>query len=124
MLSQGYHRSDTDQCLYTKQAKDGNLLILILYVNEMLIARIKMIDIVNLKSKLNNMFDMKYLGKANHILGMHIVHDREKKVLFLSQSKYIGKVLMHFNMEGGNLASYVKLSLYDCPTFDVKWQIW
>ena len=39
-------------------------------------------DIANLKSKLNNAFDMKDLGEANHILGMRIVRDREKKVLF------------------------------------------
>ena len=37
MLSQGYKRSDTDHCLHTKQAKDGSLLILILYVDGMLI---------------------------------------------------------------------------------------
>ena len=34
MLSQGYKRSDTDHYLYTKQAKDGSLLILILYVDD------------------------------------------------------------------------------------------
>ena len=84
MLSQGYQRSDTDHCLYTKQARDGSLLILILYVDDMLIARSNREDIASLKSKLNNAFDMKDLGEANHILGMRIVRDREKKVLFLS----------------------------------------
>ena len=92
----------------------------------MLIIRTNMIDIAGLESKLNDTFDMKDLGEANHILGMRIVRDREKKVLFLSQSEYIGKVIMHFNMEGGKvrstpLASYLKLSLSDCPTFDAKW---
>ena len=104
MVSQGYHRSDTDHCLYTKQeARDGSLLILILYVDDMLIAESNRVDIASLKSKLNNAFDMKDLGEANHILGMRILRDREKKVIFLSQSKYIGKVLMHFNMEGGKV---------------------
>ena len=37
MLSQSYQRSDTDHCLYTKRAKDGSLLILILYVDDMLL---------------------------------------------------------------------------------------
>ena len=46
-------------------------------------------------------------------------------MLFLSQSGYIGKVLMYFNMEGRkvwsiSLPSYVKLSLSDCPKFDAK----
>ena len=126
MLSKGYQRSDTDHCLYTKRARDGSLLIFILYVDDMLIAGSNMDDIANLRSNLNDAFDMKDLGEANHILGMHIVRDREKKVLFLSQSEYIGKVIMHFNMEGGKvqstpLASYVKLSLNDCPNFDAEW---
>ena len=58
-------------------------------------------ELVTLKSKMNDIVDMKDLGNANHVLGMHIVQNREKEVLFLSQSEYIGKVLMHFNIEGG-----------------------
>ena len=51
---------------------------------------------------------------------MHIVRNRDKKILFLSQSGYIDKVLKHFNMEKGKalsapLPSYVKPSLNDCP---------
>ena len=38
MLSHGgYNKSDIDNYLYNKQAKDGGLLILILYVEDMLI---------------------------------------------------------------------------------------
>ena len=78
-----------------------------------------------LKSKLNATFDMKDLGEANHILGMHIVWNRDKKLLFLSQSGYIDKVLKRFNMEGGKalstpLPSYVKLSLNDSPKSDAE----
>ena len=62
-----------DHCLYTKQARDGSFLILILYVDGMLIAGSNMDDIASLRSKLNDAFDMKDLGKANHILGMRIV---------------------------------------------------
>ena len=84
MLSQSYQRSDTDHCLYTKRAKDGSLLILILYVDDMLIAGTNIDEIASLKSKLNATFDMKDLGNANHILGMRIVQNKDKKVLFLS----------------------------------------
>ena len=125
MLSQGYKRSDTDHCLYTKQAKDGSLLILILYVDDMLIAGKNIHEVDALKSKLNATFDMKDLGEANHILGMRIVRKKDKKLLFLSQSGYIDKALKRFNMEGGKalstpLPSYVKLSLNDSPKFDVE----
>ena len=84
MLSQSYQRSDMDHCLYTKWAKDDNLLILILCVDDMLIAGTNIDEIARLKSKLNATFDMKDLGNANHILSMCIVRNRDKKVLFLS----------------------------------------
>ena len=73
MLSQGYRRSDIDNCLYTKWAKDGSLLILILYVDDMLLASMNINELAALKSKLNDTFDMKDLGDASHILGMRIV---------------------------------------------------
>ena len=75
MMSQGYRRSEIDHCLYTKRAKDGNLLILILYVDDMLIASKKKYEIDALNKKLQNNFDMKDLGNASHILGMRFVRD-------------------------------------------------
>ena len=77
MLSQSYQRSDTDHCLYTKQAKDDSLLILILYVDDMLIVGTNIAKIASLKSELNAAFDMKDLGNANHILGLRIVQNRD-----------------------------------------------
>ena len=59
MLSQGYKRSEFDHCLYTKQAKDGSWLILILYVDDMLIAGKHMEEISALKSKMAKSFDMR-----------------------------------------------------------------
>ena len=84
MLSQGYKRSDTNHCLYMKKAKANSLLILILYVDDMILARTKIDEIATLKSKLNENFDMKDLGDVDHILGMCIVQNRDKKVIFLS----------------------------------------
>ncbi|MCO5585882.1 hypothetical protein L7F22_039816 [Adiantum nelumboides] len=100
MLSQGYRRIDIDHCLYTKQAKDGSLLILILYVDDMLLAGKNIDDLVALQSKLNDNFDMKDLCDANHILSMQIVQNRDKRLLYLSQIEYINKVLQRINMEG------------------------
>ena len=120
MLSQGYKCSDMDHCLYTKQAKDGSLLILVLYVDDMLIAGKCREEISALKSKLHANFEMKDMGDASHILGMRIKRDRCKKLIYLSQSEYIDKVLKRFNMERGKALStplppYVKLSKKDCP---------
>ncbi|MCO5610297.1 hypothetical protein L7F22_064533 [Adiantum nelumboides] len=109
--------------MYTRQAKDGSLLILILYVDDMLIASRQMAKISALKSKMAKVFDMKDMGESSNILGMRIHQDRSKKRLYLSQEEYIDKVLQHFNMDRGKalmtpLPSKVKLSNQDCPLFD------
>ena len=57
--------------------------MLTLYVDDMLIAGHSKKDIVDTFSQ----FDMKDLGDASHLLGMHIVQNRDKKVFsFLNQS--------------------------------------
>ena len=78
MMSQGYRRSEIDHYLYTKRANDGNLMILIVYVDDMLIASKNRDEIDALKKKLHNNFDMKDLGNASHILGMWVVRYQSK----------------------------------------------
>ena len=86
MLLQGYRNSDIDHCIYTKKSKDGSLLIPILYVDDMLLARSSMDEMATLQSKLSDAFEIKDLGNANLILGMQIMCDKEKRLLYLSQS--------------------------------------
>ena len=49
--------------------------MLILYVDDMLLARSNIDEMAILQSKLNDNFDMKDLESANHILAMHIMQD-------------------------------------------------
>ena len=123
MRSQEFVRSDMDHCLYTKKATDGNLVILILYVDDMLLASRNRHELATIRMKLHEAFDMKNLGDARHILGMRITCDRSRGLLWLSQKEYVGRVLERFNMVGGKTLStplppYVKLSEQDCPKPD------
>ncbi|MCO5575171.1 hypothetical protein L7F22_028968 [Adiantum nelumboides] len=125
MRSQGYMRTETNHCLYTKRMTDGSLQILILYVDDMLIAGKDKHNVDALKGKLSETFDMKDLGDASHILGMRIIRDRNRGLLYLSQQAYVEKVLKRFNMERGKssstpLAPHLKLSKADCPKSDTK----
>ncbi|MCO5559928.1 hypothetical protein L7F22_013532 [Adiantum nelumboides] len=74
--SQGYVRSQEDHCLYTWKLSDGSLIILILYVDDMLIARKSKGEIKNLRESLSKQFSMKDFGDANHFLDMCIKRDR------------------------------------------------
>ena len=120
MSEQGYTRCHSDHCVYLKKQNDGSYIILLLYVDDMLVAGSNMQEINVLKRKLANSFAMKDLGAAKQILGMRITRDRKNKKLTLSQSEYIEKVLKRFNMQNAKpvsipLASHFKLSKEACP---------
>ena len=55
--------------------------------------------IVKLKEYLNSKFSMKDLGEAAYVLGIKIYRDRSKRLLALSQSTYLEKVLKRFKMD-------------------------
>ena len=52
------------------------MIILILNVDDMLLEGSNIDELATLQSNLNDNFDMKDLGDANHILGMQILWDR------------------------------------------------
>ncbi|KAL6211830.1 hypothetical protein ACLB2K_017053 [Fragaria x ananassa] len=77
--------------------------------------------IQQLKTDLSEFFDMKDLGPAKRILGMKISRDQGNKKLWLSQKKYIEKVLERFQMEkvkpvSTPLTNHMKLSSKQSPT--------
>jgi hypothetical protein len=98
MNEQGYSRCHSDHCVYFKKLENGSFIILLLYVDDMLVAWSNMQDINVLKKKLSNSFVMKDLGAAKKILGMRITRDRKNRKLTLSQGEYTEKVLERFRM--------------------------
>ena len=94
---------------------DNSYIILLLYVDDMLIAGFSIEEINNLKKQLSKQFVMKDLGAAKQILGMWIIRDKANGTLKLSQAKYVKKILSRFNMNEANpvstpLGSHFKLS--------------
>jgi hypothetical protein len=87
---------------------------LVLYVDDILLIGndVKMLNSV--KKYLNSNFSMKDMGEAAYILGIKIYRDRSRRLLALSQSTYLDKVLKRFNMENskkGNVPVVKGLSL-------------
>ncbi|KAL5805411.1 hypothetical protein ACOSQ4_028144 [Xanthoceras sorbifolium] len=98
MSSSGFTRCQADHCCYIKRF-DNSFIILLLYVDDMLVAGSDMQEIMNLKRELSKQFAMKNLGAAKQILGMRIKRDTKSGTLLLSQAEYIKKVLSRFNMQ-------------------------
>ncbi|PRQ16639.1 putative RNA-directed DNA polymerase [Rosa chinensis] len=121
MLKIGYTRCLYDCCVYYHVFEDGEIILLLLYVDDMLIACKDMSKIEELKKKLGAEFDMKDLGAAQNILGIEIRRDRKAGKIWLSQEKYILRVLERFNMDGAKvvsipLAAHYQLSAKQRPS--------
>ncbi|KAL9267166.1 Retrovirus-related Pol polyprotein from transposon TNT 1-94-like protein [Drosera capensis] len=116
ICGQDYKKTTSDHCVFVNKFSDGNFIILLLYVDNMLIVGkdISMID--RLKKQLGESFAMKDMGPAKQILGIRIMRDRKEKKLWLSQKHYIERVLQRFRMDNAkalssSLATYFKLSV-------------
>ena len=114
MHSIGFKRCEADQCCYVK-FPDNSYIILLLYMDDLLIAESSIEEINNLKKQLSKQFAMKNLGAAKQILGMRIIKDKANGTLKLSQLEYVKKVLSKFNMNEVKpvsipLGSHFKLS--------------
>ena len=110
----GFKRCEADHCCYVKSF-DNSYIILLLYVDNMLIAGSSIKEINNLKKQLSKQFAMKGLGAAKQILDIRIIRDKTNGTLKLSQSEYVKKVLNKFNMNEAKpvstpLGSHFKLS--------------
>ena len=121
MVGHGYARTNANHCVYVKKFPNGKFVILLLYVDDMLIVGQDAGVIGNLKKDLFKSFDMKDLGAARQILGMQILRDKKTKKLWLSQEKYIERVLERFNMKHAKpvstpLGSHFKLRKKSCSS--------
>ncbi|GKA92265.1 retrotransposon protein, putative, ty1-copia subclass [Tanacetum coccineum] len=123
MLSNGFKRSSYDNYVYYRSYAPGEYIYLLLYVDDMLITCKSKAEIRSTKSLLKKEFDMKELGEAKKILGMDIVRDRSRKILKVSQSGYVSKILNNYRIDNGKsvkmpLGGHFKLSLKDFPVKD------
>ena len=97
MCNSGFHRTYKDQCCYFKKFFNSYI-VLLLYVDNMLIAGSNLKEINKLKKDLSKEFEMKDLGLTKQILGMRISRGRSKCILRLSWEDYVYKVLNRFRI--------------------------
>ena len=94
----GFAQNPDEPCVYQK-ASGSNVTFLILYVDDILIMGNYIPMLQDVKSYLGKCFAMKDLGEATFILGIKIYRDRSRRLIGLSQSSYIDKILKRFKME-------------------------
>ncbi|KAJ9545029.1 hypothetical protein OSB04_024736 [Centaurea solstitialis] len=94
----GFTKSEFEPCVYTKFS--GSIVtFLVLYVDDILLIENDVPTLQSVKSWLSKCFQMKDLGEAAYILGIKIYRNRSKRLIGLSQSTYIDKILKKFRMD-------------------------
>ncbi|GJS97989.1 retrotransposon protein, putative, ty1-copia subclass [Tanacetum coccineum] len=84
---------------HPKKASRSNVTFLILYVDDIIIMGNHIPSLQSVKSYLGKCFAMKDLGEVAFILGIKIYRDRSKRLIGLSQSAYMDKILKRFRMD-------------------------
>ena len=109
-------------CLHKEKGSES-CGILLLYVDDILLAGADSGELQLIKDRLKEKFEMKDLGNARRILGMDILRNRSKRELKLVQADYISKIIKKFQMQGTKsvsipLAAHFKLSKEKMPKTD------
>ncbi|GJX15239.1 retrotransposon protein, putative, ty1-copia subclass [Tanacetum coccineum] len=94
----GFTQNLDEPCVYQK-ASGSNVTFLILYVDDIIIMGNHILSLQSVKDYLGKCFAMKDLGEATFILGIKIYRDRSKRLIGLSQSAYMDKILKRYRMD-------------------------
>ncbi|GJS93276.1 retrotransposon protein, putative, ty1-copia subclass [Tanacetum coccineum] len=94
----GFAQNLDEPSVYQK-ASGSNVTFLILYVDDIIIMGNHILSLQSVKSYIGKCFTMKDLGEAAFILGIKIYRDRSKRLIRLSQSAYMDKILKKIRMD-------------------------
>jgi hypothetical protein len=94
----GFHSSSADPCLYVNFGSSGEILVIVLYVDDLIITSNSREMVDDFKLAISKEFSMKDLKELDWILGMAIKRNREKRIMEVSQTAYIDMMLAKFRM--------------------------
>lgn len=95
LIDFGYKQSKADYSLFTKVERN-HITVVLVYVDDLLIAGSDLSAITQLKNMLSKTFHMKDLGDVTYFLGLEI--DRTGSGFFICQKKYTLDLLKEYGM--------------------------
>ncbi|CAJ2638271.1 unnamed protein product [Trifolium pratense] len=98
MKKQGYIQGQADHTLFTKFSKDGKIVVLIVYVDDIVLTGDDIVEMARVKEKLAFDFEIKDLCSMRYFLGTEVA--RSKDGIVVSQQKYILDLLKETRMSG------------------------
>lgn len=99
-IREGFEKNESEHTLFVKTEKQGQILIVSLYVDDLIFTGNceKMIN--NFKESMKRNFDMTDLGKMRYFLGVEILQREEG--IYICQRKFAKEVLERFEMSTCN----------------------
>ena len=94
-------RCKADTCIYIKQSKNGNMMLVGVFVDDLLplYAKCDEQEWNAIQAMLYEKYKIKEVSLDGFILGMRITRDRVNHILKIDQEAYIDKMLKQFGME-------------------------
>eukprot|EP00253_Pinus_taeda_P031184 PITA_31184 len=96
LLDNEFDKCEGEPTAYIKE-KDGKILIVVLYVDDVIFTGNDDQLIKNFKSVMKEEFEMTDMGFLRYFLGIEV--DQNEKGIFISQARYVNQVLSIFNMQ-------------------------
>ena len=93
----GFMQTVSDPCLYI--ASEGELFIIGVYVDDIMLAGKSDRRLVEVKKALSKQFKLKDMGELYYFLGMKIIQNHKSGEVWNGQPAYTNSVLQKFGME-------------------------
>ncbi|KAL8116619.1 hypothetical protein AgCh_022965 [Apium graveolens] len=115
----GFVQNEDESCVY-KKVSGSYVAFIVLYVDDILLMWNDIPSLKAVKTWLGSNFSIKDLGEASYILEMRIYRERHRRMIGLSQSTYIDKVLHRFGMQNAKrgyvpVSQEITISKDQCP---------
>jgi hypothetical protein len=99
-ISESFEKCPNEYTLFVKHGKEGEILIVSLYVDDLILTGNNRVMIENFKLSMKKQFAMTDLGKMKYFLGIEVC--QSKHGIFIHQQKYAAEILSRFGMKNCN----------------------
>ena len=97
LKNMGFEQTKSDPCLYI--SSEGELCIIAVYVDDILLATKSKKRMKDVKSKLSPQFEVKDLGDLQYLLGVSIIQNLSEKSVWIGQPAYTLNILEKFGLK-------------------------
>nr|GFA69041.1 hypothetical protein [Tanacetum cinerariifolium] len=102
LLENGFQRGKIDQTLFIKRQK-GDILLVQIYVDDIIFGATNKDLCKSFEKLMKDKFQMSSMGELTFFLGLKV--KQKKDGIFISQDKYVSKILRKFGLTEGKSAS-------------------